>query len=217
MGQRGTLPNFSRIETRGIRAHQARSYSRTGRLLIPLIASTYGRPVAVSGRFLHASGRGLRGATVYLVDPKGFTAVTTRTDGRGRFTFKIRPRRSGTWRAIALDRPLVVAPRVIQLRSLVKSRIGSRSLRPGETLGVSGVIAPRSAGRRKLVKLEWRLGGGCRPRQLATADRRGRFALRYRFSPGTAAFRVPIRVVVPREKGWSLLPIVARRFDVRVR
>ena len=86
-GSGASLPNFSRIETRGIRAHQARSYSRTGRLLIPLIASTYSRPVSISGRFLHTSGRGLRGATVYLVDPKGFTAATTLTDRRGRFTF----------------------------------------------------------------------------------------------------------------------------------
>ena len=34
-GSGASLPNFSRIETRGIRAHQARSYSRTGRLLDP--------------------------------------------------------------------------------------------------------------------------------------------------------------------------------------
>ncbi len=210
------LPNFARIETRGIRAHQARSYSRTGRLLIPLIVSTYARPVAVSGRFLHASGRGLRGASVYLVDPKGFTAGTTLTDGRGRFTFKIRPRRSGTWRAIALGRPLVVAPAVVQLRPRVRTKVSTRSIRPGDTLRVSGVITPRGAGRGKLVKLEWRLRGKWLPLQLATADRRGVFSLRYRFSPGTAPFTIPMRVVVPRERGWAFLPVVARRFNVAV-
>ncbi|MGE3138027.1 MAG: hypothetical protein AB7I08_01180 [Thermoleophilia bacterium] len=215
-GSGAPLPNFSRIETRGIRAHQARSYSRTGRLLIPLIAATYGRPVSVSGRFLHASGRGLKGATVYLVDPKGFTRATSLTDRRGRFTFRVRPLVSGTWRAIALGRPLVVAPGVVQLRPLVKTRISSRSLRPDETLRVSGVIAPRSAGRGKLVKLEWRLGGLWRPLELATTDRRGRFSLRYRFSAGTDAFTVPMRVVVPRERGWPFLPVVATRFNLRV-
>ncbi len=215
-GSGTTLPNFSRVETRGIRAHQARSYSRTGRLLIPLIASTYARPVAVSGRFLHASGRGLRGATVYLVDPKGFTAGTTLTDRRGSFTFKIRPRRSGTWRAVALGRPLVVAPAVVQLRPRVRTKISTRSIRPGDTLRVSGVITPRGAGRGKLVKLEWRLRGKWLPLQLATADRRGVFSLRYRFSPGTAPFTIPMRVVVPRERGWTFLPVVARRFDVAV-
>ena len=81
---------------------------------------------------------------------------------------------------------------------------------------MSGVITPRSAGRGKLVKLEWRLRGKWLPLQLATADRRGRFSLRYRFSPGTAAFTVPLRVVVPRERGWAFLPVVARRFNVPV-
>ena len=67
-----------------------------------------------------------------------------------------------------------------------------------------------------LVKLEWRLSGVWRPLELATTDRRGRFSLPYRFSPGAGAFTVPIRVVVPRERGWPFLPIVAARFDVRV-
>ncbi len=211
------LPNFARVETRGIRAHQARSYSRTGRLLIPFIAATYGQPVSLSGRFAHPNGRGLRGATVYLVDPKGFTRARTLTDRRGRFTFRVRPVIGGTWRAIALGRPLVVAPGVVQLRPLVTARVSSRSLRPGETLRISGEIAPRSAGRAKVVKLEWRLGGVWRPLELATSDRRGRFALRYRFSPATAAFTVPLRVVVPRDRGWPFLPVVAKRFSVTVR
>jgi hypothetical protein len=210
------LPNFSRIETRGLRAHEARSYTRTGRLLIPFIASTYARPVSIAGRFLQPSGRGLRGATVYLVDPKGFTAATTLTDRRGRFAFRIRPRRSGTWRAIALGRPLVVAPAVVELRPRVRTKISARVLRPGSTLRVSGVIAPRGAGRGKLVKLEWRLRGQWLPLQLATADRLGRFSLRYRFSRFPAAFTVPMRVVVPRERGWQFLPVVARRFNVAV-
>jgi hypothetical protein len=215
-GSGASLPNFSRIATRGIRAHQARSYSRTGRLLIPLIASTYSRPVLISGRFLHPSGRGLRGATVYLVDPKGFTAATTLTDRRGRFTFTVRPHRSGTWRAIALGRPLVVAPAVVQLRPRVRTTISARSIRPGDALRVSGVITPRSAGRGKLVTLEWRLRGQWLPLRLATADRRGRFSLRHRFSAGTATFTVPMRIVVPRERGWAFLPVVARRFNVAV-
>lgn len=211
------LPNFSRIETRGLRAQEARSYSRTGRILIPLITATYSRPVSVKGRFLHANGKGLRGATVYLIDPKGFTAGTTLTDRRGRFAFRVRPRRGGTWRAIALGRPLVVAPAVIHLRPHVKTRISALVLRPGETLYAAGSIAPRQAGRAKLVKLEWRLRGQWQPLRLTTADRRGRFVLRYRFSPGTSPFTVPMRIVVPREKGWRFLPVVARRFAITVR
>ncbi len=210
------LPNFSRIETRAIRTNQTRSYSRSGRLLVPLIAATYSRPVRISGRFLHPNGRGLRGATVYLLDPEGFSHGTTLTDRRGRFTFQVRPRRSGTWRAIALGRPLVVAPGVIQLRPLVTTRISARSIQPGETLRISGAIAPRGAGRGKLVKLEWRQDSTWRPLALATADRRGRYVLSYRFSAGAGAFTIPLRVVVPREKGWPFLPVVAKRLEVRV-
>jgi hypothetical protein len=139
------LPNFSRIETRGIRTLHARSYSRNGRLLVPFIAATYSRPVRVAGRFFHANRKGLRGATVYLVDPKGFSHATTVTDRRGRFRFRVRPRRSGTWRAIALGRPLVVAPAHVQLRPLVTTRVSSRRIRPGGTLRISGAIAPRAA------------------------------------------------------------------------
>ncbi|MGE3795464.1 MAG: hypothetical protein AB7I38_16275 [Dehalococcoidia bacterium] len=210
------LPNFSRIETRGVRASHARNYSRNGRLLVPLIVATHSRPVKVSGRFLHPRGTGLRGATVYLVDPKGFTRGTTLTDRRGRFAFRVRPRLAGTWRAIALGRPLVVAPAVIQLRPRVTTRIGARSIRPGGRLVVSGRISPLGVGRAKLVKLEWRQGRTWRPLALATADRRGRFALRHRFSSSPGAFTVPLRVVVPREKGSHFLPVVARRFSVRV-
>jgi hypothetical protein len=215
-GSGTSLPNFSRIETRGLRTHQARSYSRTGRLLVPLVVATYSRPVSVRGRFLHANGRGLRGATVYLVDPKGFTAATTLTDRRGRFAFSVRPRRMGTWRAIALGRPLVLAPAVVRLRPLVRMSSTNWRIRPGGTLQVDGTIAPRSAGRGKLVKLEWRLRGKWLPLELTTADRRGRFSLHYRFNALTAGFSVPMRVVVPREKGWPFLPVVARRFRVNV-
>ncbi len=182
------LPNFSRIETRGIRASQARSYSRTGRLLIPLIASTYSRPVTISGRFLHPNGRGLRGATVYLVDPKGFTRARTLTNQRGRFTFRVRPRQSGTWRAIALGRPLVVAPGVIQLRPLVTTRISARSIRPGRDAPHLG--RDRAPGRRPRQAREAGVAPG---RHLATSGaRHGRSARALR-AGATGSARAQVR------------------------
>ena len=138
------------------------------------------------------------------------------TDGRGRFTFRVPADRIGMWRAIALGRPLVVAPAVMQLRPLVRTRLASASVRRGGSIVVTGTIAPRGAGRGKLVKLEWRLRGRWLPLQLATADRRGRFTVRYRLSPSGSPFRVRMRVVIPREKGGRFLPLVARRFEVRV-
>lgn len=148
--------------------------------------------------------------------PQGLSRAKTLTDRRGRFAFRVRSDRIGTWRAIALGRPLIVAPAVVQLRPLVRTRIDNSTIRPGGTLRVSGRIAPRGAGRGKLIKLEWRLRGRWLPLQLATADRRGRFSLRYRLTPGASSFSVPMRIVVPREKGGRFLPVVARRFDVFV-
>ncbi len=40
--------------------------------------------------------------------------------------------------------------------------------------------------------------------------------LRYLFSSAPGRFTVPVRVVVPREKGSPFLPVVAERFSVRV-
>lgn len=60
------------------------------------------------------------------------------------------------------------------------------------------------------------LGGEWRPLELATADRRGRFLLRHRFGPGADAFTVPMRVVVPRERGWPFRPVVAEHFNPKV-
>lgn len=210
------LPNFSRIETRGVRASHARSYSRNGRLLVPLIIATHGQPVRVRGRFLHPRGSGLRGASVYLVDPKGFTRATTLTDRRGRFGFRLRPRLAGTWRAIALGRPLIVAPAVIKLRPRVTTRVNARSIQPGGRLVITGKISPLGVGRARLVKLEWRQRRSWRPLALVTADRFGRFALRYRFSSAPGSFTIPLRIVVPRAKGSQYLPVVARRLAIRV-
>jgi hypothetical protein len=105
---------------------------------------------------------------------------------------------------------------VVQLRPRVTTRISARSIRPGGRLAVSGRISPLGVGRAKLVKLEWRQGQAWRPLALTTADRRGRFTLRYRFSSTPGAFTVPVRVVVPREKGSPFLPVVARRLAIRV-
>ncbi len=210
------LPNFSRVQTPGVRSANARSYSRAGRLQVPLVVATYSRPLTLAGRFQQGNGRGLHRASVYLIDPRGFTRATTLTDRRGRFSFRVRPLVAGTWRAVALGRPLVVAPAVIRLRPLVRTEVGAALLHPGGSLTVTGQIVPRRAGRAKLVKLEWRDAGGWRPLALATADRGGRFALRYRFSASPGAFTIPLRVVVPKERGWHFLPLVARRFSVRV-
>ncbi len=210
------LPDFSRVQTRGVVSAHARGGTRAGRRSVPVIVATYARAVGIRGRFLHPNRRGLRGATVYLLDPTGRTQGTTLTDRRGRFRFTARPRRPGVWRVVALGRPLVVTQAYLVVRPLVRIRIGDRSLRPGQTVRVSGVIRPRTQARRKSVQLQWRRGDEWRPLVVTRADRRGRFVLRYRFSSAGGGYSVRLRILVPREKGWRFAPIATRRLRVEI-
>lgn len=210
------LPNFSRIETLGLASAHSRGSVRAGRRKVPVIVARYGRTVGVRGRFVHANRRGLRGATVYLLDPTGRTHATTLTDRRGRFLFTARPRRPGVWRVIALGRPLVVTQAYIVVRPRVRTRVNDVTLRRGETLRVSGIVRPRWGVRGKSVELQWRRDDEWRPLVESRTDRRGRFALRYRFNPVGGGYSVRLRVVVPREHGWRFAPVVAKRFRVSV-
>jgi hypothetical protein len=210
------LPNFSRIQTLGLSSAHVLGSTRAGRRKVPVIDATYGRPVGVRGRFVHANRRGLRGATVYLLDPTGRTHATTLTDRKGRFRFTARPRRPGVWRVVALGRPLVVTQAYIVVRPLVRTRVNARTLRPGDTLRVSGIVRPRTKARGKSVELQWRRGDEWRPLVTTRTDRRGRFVLAYGFNPAGGGYSVRLRVVVPREQGWRFVPAVARRFTVQV-
>ncbi|MGE3232769.1 MAG: hypothetical protein AB7O78_03455 [Thermoleophilia bacterium] len=211
------LPNFATIQSKGLRSPRARRYAQSGGQLAPIIVATWSRPMALSGRFFHRNGRGLRGATVYLLDPLRRTQATTLTDRRGRFTFRIRPTVPGTWRAVALGRPLVVGLAEVAIRPLVRVRVRGQQLRPGETLRVAGVIRPRARVAGKTVELQWRRGAEWRPLVTTRADRRGKFALRYRVSAAGGGYSVRMRVVVPREKGWPFSPVVAARFRTSIR
>ncbi|MGE4178072.1 MAG: hypothetical protein AB7G65_19785 [Thermoleophilia bacterium] len=211
------LPNFSRVQTLGLSSAHSIGSTRAGRRLVPVIVATYGKPVGIRGRFVHANRRGLRGATVYLLDPTGRTQATVLTDRRGRFRFTARPRRPGIWRAVALGRPLVATNAFLVVRPRVRTRVNARTFRPGETLRVSGVIRPRTGPRGKSVELQWRRGGEWRPLATSRSDRRGRFALAYRFTPAGGGYSVRLRVVVPRERGWRFAPVVASRFLTTVR
>jgi hypothetical protein len=212
----GPLPNFSRVGAQGLKSEQARRYGRTGRQLVPVVVARYGRPVSLRGRFFHPNRRGLRGATVYLVDPLGRAHGTTLTDLRGRFSFRPRPKVPGVWRAIALGRPLVVSPAVMVVRPFVRVRVRDRFLAPGETVRVAGVIRPRTRSRGKVVQLQWRQGDAWRPLDQVRADRTGRFRLSFRLSSLAGGYSIRMRVVVPREKGWTYAPVVAKRFRVAV-
>jgi hypothetical protein len=210
------LPNFSRVQSRGLRSHSAQRYVQSGEQLVPVLLAQHGRPVRLAGRFAHPRGRGLRGATVYLVDPFGRTQGTTLTDRGGGFRFQFRPRVAGVWRAIGLGRPLLVAPALLRLRPFVRVRVFDRTLRPGETLRVAGVIRPRARAGGKIVQLQWRQGDRWSVLSQSRADRTGRFRLRFRTASAGGGYSIRMRVVVPAEKGWPFAPLVARRFEVEI-
>jgi len=111
---------------------------------------------------------------------------------------------------------LVVTQAYMIVRPLVRSRINDRTLRPGDTLRVSGIVRPRQKARGKAVELQWRRGDEWRPLVTTRTDRRGRFVLGYRFNPAGGGYSVRLRVVVPREQGWRFAPAVAKRFSVSV-
>jgi hypothetical protein len=210
------LADFAKVTTSGLRTPQAAGYRRgRGAIRIPQVRVVHGGRIQLSASF-RTGRRPLAGAAVYLVDPHGRAQGRKLTRRDGTVSFTIRAHSPGTWRAVALGRPLVSAPLRLAVTPRVSARIATRFLRPGETLTVKGQVRPADAGALKQVQLQALLRGSWRPVVQARANRRGNYTLRYRFVSAAGSYEVPMRVVVPRERGWPYAPVVARRFTVAV-
>ena len=210
------LTDFADVSTPGLRTPQAAAYRRgRGALRIPQVRARHGAGIRLSAVF-RAGRRPLAGAAVYLVDPHGRAQARKLTGRNGRVAFSIRAHSPGVWRAVALGRPLVAAPLRLAVTPRVSARIGTRFLRPGQTLTVRGQVRPADAGALKQVQLQALLRGRWRPLVQARANRRGLYTLRYRFVATQGSYEVPMRVIVPRERGWPYAPVIARRFTVAV-
>ena len=146
------------------------------------------------------------------------------TDGNGRYAVRL-PR--GTSREIRVhfpgNRSLRPANDVATLlvRGWASLRLEPRSLRRGGTITFRGRVglfkasAPPSG---KLVQIQYLDGRKWRPAvKLGHTNRRGRFAIRYRFRRISRPTRIYFRILVPAEGGWPYARGASRIRIARVR
>jgi len=131
------------------------------------------------------------------------------TDGHGRYAVGL-PR--GTSREVRVhypgNRSLQPAAKVATLlvRGWAKLRLEPRNLRRGGTITFRGRVglfraALPAAG--KLIQIQYLDGHKWRPAvKLGRTNRRGRFAIRYRFRRISRPTRIYFRILVPAEGGW---------------
>ena len=140
-------------------------------------------------------------------DWRPFTELVT--DGNGRYVVRL-PR--GVSREIRVrfpgNRSLRPADDVVRLlvRGWAKLRLRPRSLQRGGTItfrGRVGHFAARLPAAGKLIQIQYLDGRRWRPAvKLGHTNRRGRFAIRYRFRRISRPTRIYFRILVPAEGGW---------------
>ena len=111
-----SLPNLAKVRSVGLTSPQAGRPALLRGLRVPVVLARRGGRVTLHGRFVHPNGSGLRGASVYLVDPSGHVRAQALTDRRGRYTLTVRAPRPGAWTVRALGLPPASAQLLIRLR-----------------------------------------------------------------------------------------------------
>jgi hypothetical protein len=193
------------------------------RALISRIA--IGRTVTVTGRLGDARGRAIAGAEVRARGHRGAQVGRALTRPDGRFRLVARPLAGGPLRiGVPAGRDLLPA-RAPAVVLEVKPRVGlvasSRSPAPRQPVAFSGRLTPAPAelglGARKSVVLEWHdpLRRTWRPVVNARIKADGTFAIPWSFN--LSGLTIPMRVSVPAELGWPLLPVRSAVIAVAVR
>ena len=131
------------------------------------------------------------------------------TDGHGRYAVGL-PR--GTSREVRVrfpgNRSLQPADAVVKLlvRGWAKLRLEPRNLRRGGTItfrGRVGLFRTSLPASGKLIQIQYLDGHKWRPAvKLGRTNRRGRFAIRYRFRRISRPTKIYFRILVPAEGGW---------------
>lgn len=224
-----------RLKTRllaGFRkASKRRSNRKRGRAAAKLRGVTrvsYGRGARLVGQLQAANGSPLRRAPVVLSsrvtsDHPYVPVRTSRTDGRGRFVFKIA---RGPSRELRVSypgtnvlQPAQAHPR-LEVRGLASLTLSPSRLRRGDLLTFLGRI--RSAGTDipetgKLFQIQFLDGRRWRPAvRLGRSDGRGRYRATYRFLRISEPTRVTFRILVPAESDWGYDTGTSRRRAVLV-
>jgi len=221
--QRVPLPNLSSVRLAHFKVSNGRNRlvgpcrgpeRLCPRHLVALVTTVYGRRLSAVGRYAHRNRRGLSGAFVLLRGPAGRPVTSTFTDRGGRFVLNFRARQAGTYRVAAIGQPEVGTELVVRVRPRVtlKGAPGGRFELRTPFMLLRGQVGPARWGRERPVALEyldgtWKPGqrprGTWRFRAQTVTDRRGRFALPYRWK--ARDFAVLVRVVVPGDRGRATL------------
>ena len=181
---------------------------RTGDRTTLVRRVTSGGLVIVSGRLLDRRGRAVVGAEIQARGHRGRLVARALTGGDGRFRFKARPR-AGDLRPArpSADVLLEVRPDVSLSASATVAPSGTEVLFSGRLRPAPGDIG---LGSRKGIVLEWLdpVRKSWRPVVNARIRRDGTFSVPWRF--GIRGLTIPMRVAVPEEVGWPLLPARSR-------
>lgn len=185
-----------------------------------------GARVRISGRLLDRGGHGIVGAEVQVRDHRGLLIGRGLTRRGGRFAIDASPIGGGIVRVgVAAGNRLRPRRAAVDLRIEVRPTIGlgvsSRVVSPGEEIVFSGRVRPSPAdlglGSRKGIVLQWLdpVRRIWRPVVNARIRRDGTFAIPWTF--GLGGLTIPMRVIVPGEVGWPLLPVRSGVIRMRVR
>jgi hypothetical protein len=197
-------------------------------VLVKTATTAFGSSVQVHGRLTVPGGNPLAAVDVdvlehtELPDQPWIRAGVTRTDGQGRFTYRVLPGPNRTvlfrYAGSRLIRPRTTAVRV-RVRAATSLRVDRHSVVNGEEVTFRGRVAGGplpTVG--KLIQLqaysrsEWRTFATPRAR-----SRSHRWSYRYRFSATRGTVRYRFRAVVPAEGGYPFVRGSSRSLDVTVR
>ncbi len=148
----------------------------------------FGTRIAIGGRVNPAVG----GRTVRLehaLPGGGFRPVAVaRTAADGTYRFKVKPARSGAFRAVA-DGATASAPRRVTVVAAVTGR-ARRHVLGARRLGVRGRLLPSLHGRKVILQVRTR--GGWKTVDRTRTDRSGRFKAAWR-PRGVGAYRLRVK------------------------
>lgn len=204
------------------RSRSERRGSRT--VLVRQVA--VGTRIRISGRLLDGAGKGIVGAEIQVRDNRGRLIGRGLTKAGGRFAVDARPVGGGLVRVGVASGRLLLPRRTpvdlrLEVRPVVALSASSTSVSVGEQVLFSGRLRPSPAdlglGSRKGIVLEWLdpVRHIWRPVVNARIRSDGTFAIPWTF--GLGGLTIPMRVVVPEEVGWPLLPVRSGVIRMRVR
>ncbi len=202
-------------------ARPTRSAGRT----VLLRRLTVGGTVTIRGRLTDRAGRAMGGSEVQARGHRGILVGRALTRPDGRFTLVARPVAGGTLRVGVLMQGRLLPERAasdirIEMRPRVSLAASGTTAVAGGSVLFSGRLdpAPRTLGLggRKGVVLEWLdpVRRTWRPVVNARIRPDGTFAIPWTF--GVRGLTIPMRVTVPAEVGWPLLPVRSGVIPVRV-